>query len=74
MDAAKKRIVPADVQGSAHPEPRMRLLVAHAPKWMNLNRMLVSVYKMLGFGVLTVILVGLVGYFGVNLFYLVDSH
>jgi hypothetical protein len=71
MDAAKRRIVPADVTDPT--EQRIRL-VPRAPKWMNLNRILVSVYKVMGFGVLTVILVGLIGYFGVNLFYLVDHH
>lgn len=42
--------------------------------WWDLNRMLVTLYKVFGFGVLTVILLGLIGYFGVNLFYLFDHH
>ncbi|MET0409937.1 MAG: hypothetical protein ABW217_01510, partial [Polyangiaceae bacterium] len=37
----------------------------------NLNRVLVSAYKVIGFGLLTLILLGIVSYVGTHLFYLV---
>jgi hypothetical protein len=39
----------------------------------NLNRLLVSVYKVIGFGVLTAILFGIVSYVGMHVFYLVHK-
>jgi len=50
------------------------LHLAPRPRASHLNRLLVSAYKIFGFGVLTAILLGLIGYFGVNLFYLFDRH
>jgi hypothetical protein len=40
---------------------------------VRLNKFVVSAYKIVGFFFLSVILVGLVGYLGTNLFFLVDS-
>lgn len=37
----------------------------------NLNKFLVSAYKVVGFGLLTIILLGIVGYVGIHSFYLV---
>jgi hypothetical protein len=37
----------------------------------NLNKLLVSAYKLVGFGLLTVILIGIVSYVGIHSFYLV---
>ncbi len=40
---------------------------------LDLNKLVVSSYKLVGFGVLTAILLGLVSYLGINLFYLTSS-
>jgi hypothetical protein len=64
----------AAAHASSNPEPRQPLHLAPRPRRPHLSRLLVSAYKAFGFGVLTAILVGLVGYFGVNLFYLFDHH
>jgi hypothetical protein len=41
---------------------------------MALNKLLVTVYKFAGFGVLTIILVGLVSYLATEIFYFVNAH
>jgi hypothetical protein len=65
----------AQLTAASSPEPRkVPLQLAPRPRAPNLNRLLVSAYKIFGFGVLTAILLGLVGYFSVNLFYLFDRR
>ena len=56
------------------PTRKVPLHLAPRPRAPNVNRVLVTAYKLVGFGVLTAILLGLLSYFGVNLFYLVDRH
>ena len=61
--------LPGDVAPPLQPLPLTR-----RPKAINLNSLLVTAYKFVGFGLLSVILLGLISYFGVNLFYLFDHH
>jgi hypothetical protein len=62
--------LPGDAAPPLQPLPVAR----RRPKAINLNSLLVTAYKFAGFGLLSVILIGLISYFGVNLFYLFDHH